>query len=253
MSPAPTPDHDALLDAIRPVLDVVDPTRGACAAVLGEFVDLISAAPVGPDDLVTIVTDATRHGEVPIGPLAYAPGDPQFAVSDDGRSAWAYTEREPGVTNVIGTLHIEPGSVVVGGSRYGWIPDAGCVPSHVLLADLESVLAEQRVYLHRRAAQIGYLGRVRVTVHVHCEVPGRPLVLRRLDEVTGELLPGGEPVAHFTPIVTDYPLTASIEQTRRIYYGIAGRIAEQFGAPAPQFLADPDTDICDDVPVGPAA
>lgn len=248
-----TPDPDAVLEMIRPVLDVVDPTRGACAAVLGEFLDLTPAPPVGPDDLLTIVMDAVAHGEVPIGPLAYTPGDPAFAVSDDGRSAWAYTEREPGVTNVIGTLHIEPRSVLVGGSRYGWIPDAGCVPSHVLLADLESVLAEQRVYLHRRAAQIGYRGRVRLTVHVHCEVPGQPLVLRRLDETTGELLPPAEPVPCFTPISVVYPLTDTVEQTRHTYYEIAGRIAAQFGATAPQFLADPDSDISDDVPVGPAA
>ncbi len=243
--------YDELLQAARPVVDLIDPTLGVCAIVVGDFVDL-TPQPVEHDDLIEIVLAAMGAGEVPIGPLAYLPGDPQFEVSPDGRTARA-TMGTPEVTTVLGALHLEPTRVIVGGSRYGWIPDAGCVPAHVLLPDLESVLAEARVYVTRRAAQRGYRGDVRIRVLAHAEVPGESIVPRRLDETTGELLPAQGPVDRIAPVSFVYSLADSVEQTRRTYYAAACRLAAEFGASAPQFIADPDSDISDDLPVGPAA
>ena len=100
----PSVDLDTLTSSGRPLLDVIDPTRGACVLVAGRYLDLVEPPAVGPEDLVTIVTEAFTDGEVPIGPLAYTPATPTFDVGPDAQTAWSLSEREPGVTDVIGDV-----------------------------------------------------------------------------------------------------------------------------------------------------
>ena len=243
-------DGPRLRDTLGRLLHVVDSTRAVCATVSAHFIDLdpASASRVGPDDLVTMVVEAASAGEAPIGPLRYRAEDPRFQVSADGHTAWATTEREPGVVDLIGVFDITPTRVSVGASRYGWIPGAGHVPSHLLLPDLEAMVAELRVYASRRALATGYTGRVHVTTAVFCDIPDTPIVLRRLDEATGDLLPDGEAVQEVEPFEAVYSMADSSWEVRRHVYALASRMATRFGASAPQFLADPDGGCDDDTP-----
>lgn len=238
-----------LRDRLARILHVVDPTTAVCACATAEFLDLDAAAapPIGRDDLLTMVAQAVSAGEAPIGPLRYRAEDPRIQVSEDGRTAWAVTEREPGVPDLVGVLDMTPTQVKVGGSRYGWIPAAGCVPAHILLPDFEAMVAELRVYAVRRALAIGYEGRVRITAAAFCDT-GEPIVLRRPDETTGELLPDGLVVQEFEPLEIVYSMGSTSAQVRRHVYAFAAQMAHRFGASAPQFVADPDGAYDDDTP-----
>lgn len=112
----------ALRVAAAPVLDVIDTSRTACVVTVAEFIDLEQPAPVGEADFSRLVEDALNSGEVPIGPLAYAYADLQFDVSADAMTAWAFTQRAPRVKDLIGVLRLEPDRILIGGSRYGWLP-----------------------------------------------------------------------------------------------------------------------------------
>ncbi len=243
---SPTPE--AFLSAVRPVLDFIDTSRTACVVALGQFLDLRSAPAVGPDDLAQLMLGAFEAGDVPIGPLAYTSTTPTVACSEDGGSLSAYTERSPGEIDVLEALRLEPRRVVVAGARYGWLPGVPRASSHVMLCDLEAILIEVQVYLHRRAELLNYRGRARVTVGVHTDLP-QGVTLRRLDEETGELHPDGLRTRRFWPLSTEFALIDPPQRTRRRSYRLATRAARAFGASAPQLLADPDGLRSDDLPL----
>ncbi|GAB98286.1 hypothetical protein BJY21_000897 [Kineosphaera limosa] len=242
----PATSMAALRAASAPVLEVIDSTRTACVIVLAEYLDLLDPPQLGEDALLTLVTTAFESQAVPVGPLAYTLANVEFEVSADARTAWAFTQRAPRVRDLMGVLRLEPQRLVVGGTRYGWIPGVGCEPTHVLLADMEAVIAEARVYTALRAAHIGYAGQVRITAMIYNDVPFEPLALRRFDEYTGELFLEMASLRAFPPKSTVYSLTSTPDEIRRIYFALARRIAAAFGAAKPQFLADPDSRIVDD-------
>lgn len=102
------------------------------------------------------------------------------------------------------------------------------------------------MYAACRAAQMGYRGRVRLTVLIINDVPFEPLVLRRLDEHSGVLLMEMASLRSFPPKSTEYALSDPPDQISRVYYALARRIAAAFGASRPQFMADPDAKVGDD-------
>lgn len=132
------------------------------------------------------------------------------------------------------------GFVALGGTRHGLIDDGPPQFGHVLLADVEGFLADCMVWIRARADQLGYRGEATIGVSLVNKQPSRPIVLRSLDEASGELLaPGEGDEREFTTVTARYRPADPNSTDEQVAYRICRDVAHQFGRHEPQLLQPP--------------
>lgn len=238
----------------RLLLEVLDPTAGACTLVIARLVDAAPEVSATEDDIVTLATAALTSGDVPIGPIEYVVDELDYSIHPDAPVA-TIAMGSPGVTMLLGLALGDAGCIGVGGSRYGHLPHLSTVqdPSAVLLPDIEAALAELVVYTRERARLIDYTGRVEASMEMHA--PG-PIVPYVIDPESG-IATAGAPLAGFEMLRFSYSLDMSTQEIEGAVYEAAQELARRFGSDAPQFLRPPSpapaTDASTDAAPGPTA
>ena len=227
-------------DVRRLLLEVLDPSAGACTIAISRLVDADPGAGATPQDILHLATATLGSGEVPIGPIEYADEEVDYSVRSDMPVALVTVGgSDPGtsVTLRLGLALASGGCLGVGGSRYGHLPHVVELqdPSAVLLPDIEAALAELVVYPRERALLLGFTGRVEASLEIHA--PG-PIVPYIVDPESGSAMPGPS-LADFEQLRFSYSLDMSTPQIEGAVYDAARELARRFAADAPQFLHDP--------------
>ena len=233
-------DNDMVAQDVRELLlELLDPSAGACTIVIARLVDADPAVSATPDDALTLAMTALTSGQVPIGPIEYAVQQVDYSLRADRPVATVTVGGPDAVTLRLGLALATGGCLGVGGSRYGHLPHLSAPqdPSAVFLPDIEAALAELVVYTRERARLIDYTGSVEASLEIHA--PG-PIVPYIVDPESGAAT-SGAPLAGFETVRFSYGLGMPTAQIEGIVYAAAQELARRFDAAAPQFLHDPST------------
>lgn len=199
------------------------------------------------DHLTAVLAGLESRGDFPSGPFRYVDAEVTRDLHDVYRAARRQVDvdGEPYLDSVVGFGHA--GFLAMGLTRSGRIAeDEPQQPTHVLLADVESIIVDMRAFAEEAALDAGHVGRVEVLVGIACEVPDQPLMLRHLDQATGVLLPPDESLTTFTPIISSFEAGPG-HAGRAAWCWENGVIAaEQFGAVSPQLVVPPMSEADDE-------
>lgn len=233
-----------LLEGFHGAVAALDTQARAWVVVVARLVDLEPRGPFSDDEMRQLIDEATAAGDFPSGPMAYAPEHEEYEEYEVNPDYHLLTVR----SRLAGEPYLESkiafgiaGFLAEGFTRSGRITDDGDVhPSHVLLIDLEAVLAETILLLSRAARMLGYVGPGRIMAGIAAEVPAHPLRLRALDERIGDLMDPGPPVEEFEPLTVDLTIGGSRADAHRRCYEAITSVAPQFGVSKPQYFTHPD-------------
>lgn len=191
--------------------------------------------PEEPGDPVQVLEQADSAGRFPIGPFLYGTYPVTTTTEPPHHVVRLDMPHGDGSPFITADIELGPyGFVALAGTRSGRFIDGANDASHMLLADVEAGLSDLFVFAEIRCAQLGYRGPMEGILVMYSDVPGEPLGLRCLDEVTGQMIP--EPEHHeFAPLRFEFE-SGSLDLGHDAAYRVSEEVAQRFGAPGPQLL-----------------
>ncbi len=232
---------DLLLEAVRAAAAELDTDKRAWVIGIGRLGDNEGQPMLDVNQIHEVLQALYENGDYPLGPMAYAPDYQRAEVNPIYHMVTLEHHREgrPYLETKIG-FGIA-GYVAQGFTRSGILEDHEYEPSHVLLVDVEALIADTATLLVQVALAQGYLGPCALIIGVVSDVPGHPLRLRSYDATTGELLPPDPTADSFVPVAAPIMVRETIDRAEfhRILYGMSLQAAHQFGAQVPQLFLDP--------------
>ncbi|WP_226346331.1 hypothetical protein [Agilicoccus flavus] len=222
---------DLVLASLEIAAAELTTAQAAWVVGVGRLGDVDLSVGSRPGDLADLAELATAIGDFPLGPIAYATGEPLVDVREEFHTA-TYRLDHGGNPYLEVLLGLGPGGITaIGGTRNGLLSetDTHAHPGHVLLADVEAKLGDLVSLLLARAALLDHHGPISYTLTVTDAIDGHPLTLRHLDRERGTLLQAPDP-GPFGLLSGETHTDAPFEEQYAATLAVATEAARRFGA-----------------------